>query len=431
MASDDEKTEVHVVDKMETPKMEESLRSLFEKEMIPGEVINYIEENMVLTERQFGFHADTREELKALIYDQVPEVKGKIWVLGRLVYVWHMVKKREHERLHPVPAALSLPVTQNNNEAEPEMCLADVQTLAIAFETSYGFRLSARATCSPKLLATIAKYITNKSHVFIAAATARSFDEAASVPRVKRIRVAEGLHFEQVEEQGDWRSLHSNYQFVDQLELLLVGGYAFVGNHRHRPDGPLFAPLQAVKTYIGYVKNKAVPYDAPHPPLNVIMKADSQTRRLWTESMRQGLTLGEAMEASRMQMEAFWLFACSAEAAQASSRVRQRSSWKESSPRPRTWSKGKGKGKGKGKSKGKKGGKQRRAPPPPVPSAPRVNGKRKLYVEKTHDGTQICRLWNVGKCVQGACPKNFAHVCNARSAGGAACGANHRRSSNH
>ena len=407
--------------------MEPQLKALLNEEQIPQEVVKFLENNMVHTRRQFAFHAGSKEEVKSMIYDHIPDLPS--WVNGRMVYIWQLVNRMVESEEVAVRPPPQVPLPQTNEE-DISMSLPDVQGWQLTFETRYGFRLSSRCTASPKLLATLSKFITTKkSHVFISAASARSMDEAAAVPRIKRVRIAEGLLFERTEEASDWKSLHSNYQLIEQLELLLIGGYALVGNYKREDDDVLFAPLQACRGYIEYVKNKAIPHDAHHPPLSMIVKADTQTRCLWTESMRQGMTLGQAMEASRMHMEAFWLFACSSDAARIAARVQGRPARTTTMRRPQV---NKGKGKGKSKNKGKSKGKSKsQEPQQQQHTEPRTNGKRLNYVEKGSNGTQICRLYNVGKCTAPTCPKGFLHICNYRTAGGHACGANHTRKSSH
>ena len=302
-----------------------NLRAMFAEEEVPDAVVLFLEKSNVFTGRQLGFHAETREELKNSVFDQIPEVADMRWVLGRLVYIWHLARKKNDIIAAPVASVPAPPPPTTVNDEEVPMCLADVQGWQIAFENRYGFKLSPRSTASPRMLSTIHKFIQNKTHVFISPGSARSFDESSALPKIKRIKIGDGLMFEHVEQAPDWRNLHSNYQFLDQLELILVGGYALVGNFARTTDEPIFAPLQAARDYIEYVKARALPYDAPHPPLHQVQKADAQTRCLWTEAMRQRRTLGQAMHEGRMQTEAFWLFACSAEAARISTRVRQRS----------------------------------------------------------------------------------------------------------
>lgn len=178
-----------------------------------------------------------------------------------------------------------------------------------------------------------------------------------------------------------------------------------------------------------YVKDKATPQGMPHPPLEADIGADAQTKTLWIESMRAGSTMGQAWTETRMRMEAFWLVACSNDAAQIPNRVRKPRavSWTAGRMDPHAFSRSKGFGKGtsksKGKGKGKKGKDMSKGIFPPAIA----NQKKVSNVA----GKTICRLYNEGKCASEPCPKGFLHVCDAIKPSGEACGGNHRRYDTH
>ena len=390
--------------------------SMLQHNAIPEKIIKKMENLNILDENIFTFWAYDARELYDLIVSQTPGYEESKWVAAKLAFLWEVSKKRTDKIMNAKGNSA------NQDDYEDPLSPETVCTMHEKFKKSYGYTLSLHSTLCDNLLGRIKREMDRKSHTFIPVTRVRSADEMCGVQRPKRIRVSDDVTLDMSGAIGQTdRKISNNHIFCDMLELLLIGGYALVGNLIRPGDNVIFAPMQHIKDYLDYVRSKAIPLGREPPPLELIVTAESRTRALWIAELRRGATLGEAYLASRMHCESFWLFACGTDASLILGRVRTLAPPSSSFTRPQRAPKGKGKGKTKAKGKGKTTSSTRFPP---------ANARTPLEVAPTHDGRQICRDWNEGRC-KDPCPKNFAHVCNKKLPDGRACAASHRRSQGH
>ena len=208
------------------------------------------------------------------------------------------------------------------------------------------------------------------------------------------------------------RSVGTIHNFLFLLEVLLMG-YVIVGNFTDRVTGTLFCSLQVVKDYLNYVRGKVAPLGGGVQSLSKTIHSDEDTRCLWAEGMRSGLTFDQAVKLAEPKVEAFWLWSC-AEDARDSREIVQQDSDNASTPPPK-------------RRRIDDGKSWMTEPPQKQADKPRrASGPSGGIFETTSTGKAICRLWNEGKCAK-QCKNQRVHACN-QDVGGRACGSTqHRR----
>ena len=383
---------------------------------IPDAVIKKMQDLNISNEDIFTFWPYDARELYDLVVAQTPGYEEAKWVAAKLAFLWEVAKKKTDKVMSAKGNS------SNFDDYEDPLSPETMSTMHDKFKRSYGYTLSLHSTLCDSLLGRIKREIERKSHTFIPVARVRSADEMCGVQRPKRIRVSEDVTLDMANSVGQIeRKITNNHIFCDMLEILLIGGYVLAGNITRQGESAIFAPMQHMKDYLDYVRSKAIPLGRDPPPLDLIVTAESRTRALWIAELRRGTTLGEAYTASRMHCESFWLFACGTDASLILGRVRTLAPPTTSFHRPQRQTKGKGKGKGKTKGKSKS-----------ISSSkfPPATARTSLDVASTYGGAQICRDWNEGRCKE-PCPRNFAHVCNKKTADGKPCAASHRRVQGH
>ncbi|CAE8621187.1 unnamed protein product, partial [Polarella glacialis] len=126
-----------------------------------------------------------------------------------------------------------------------------------------------------------------------------------------KLRAAESvsLHFDVAGVPKGNRDVPNVWVYLTPLELLLVGGYAVVGNFVHTTSQATWCSLQCCRDYISFVRSKVAPMNCQLQPLRLLRRADEDTRTLWADKMRQRLTFDAAVEACESKVAAVWLFA--------------------------------------------------------------------------------------------------------------------------
>ena len=188
----------------------------------------------------------------------------------------------------------------------------------------------------------------------------------------------------------------------------MIGGYAVVGAFSDASSGQTYASLQACRDYCGFVRSRALPLGGKPRNLAQVKQADEETRALWAERMRSGLTFDQAVEKCESKVAALWLFSTSIDVAEAIGDA-------PSTP------------------DGRRGKRAADSVLSSVDKKPRVLGRQASneVVEETGKGKSICKLWNDGKCEK-SCKHNRLHICNFRMPSGKPCGATgHRRCDAH
>ena len=251
--------------------------------------------------------------------------------------------------------------------------------------------------CEP-LVGRIKREIDRKCHTLIPVDRCRSAKESSRDSAGKRLKVGASvsLHFDTAGSSKGPRPVPTVLVYLHLLELLLVGGYAFVGNFLDATTNHIFCSMQVVRDYLSFVRAKVAPLNGQLQSLSSLRRADEDTRTLWAEAMREGKTFDDAVKACEGKVAALWLFAHSADLLFARAVV-------ETEP-------------------DSKRRKLEDNPPPPPPSN---------IAPVDSAGKSICRLWNDGKCSAKQCKHGRLHICNYKTSSGVACGQANRRCEKH
>ena len=187
------------------------------------------------------------------------------------------------------------------------------------------------------------------------------------------------------------RNVPSVLVYLQLLELLLVGGYAYVGNFVESSSGNTFCAMQVVGDYLSFVRAKVAPLAGNLQPLAALRRADEDARTLWQKPC------AKAKPSMRLaKVAALWVFAHTADVSAAHDVV-------DVDP-----------------------------PPQPVKHQKLDSEARNSSVASVHaSGKSICRLWNDGKSSADKCKNGRQRCCNFLTKLGKACGQQHRRCEQH
>lgn len=390
-----------------TMQMERAFRRELEDLSIPPELIMWMEGQSILDHSLFANYVDDRHEIMEEIVNKVPVTRNDRAVKAKLTKLWRAAENSEklsdQNRQHGGPA-------DNLEDPLPEKVL---QSLLDRFSRTYGgLKPSGDELLCAHLLGRLNREIERGTHTVVTVLRVRTFREGNRSAQARRIKLGETLSLTMsgADVERGPREVALNPTYVQLLNVLFEGGYAVVGNFETK-KGSKWAHLQQCRDYCNYVRNKACPLDEAHPALGKVIKADEDTRALFADSMRGGMSLGEAMDANRSRMEAIWLWACGKEAADA------RADLKDQGPR---------RGDKRQRSRTPLARDRRRpfSPPrrQPSPGADLPRAREGGIVDKTKKGVEICRKYNLNQC-SGKCPHKRVHICNYRASTGNACGA--------
>ena len=110
-------------------------------------------------------------------------------------------------------------------------------------------------------LGRLKREIDRKTHSLIHLTRVGSEREAGRSVAAKSVRLGERVVASFGESHSRRRSVPSSFVYTELLELLMIGGYAFVGNFPSNTSGDIFAPLEDCRAYLKFVKTKACPLD--------------------------------------------------------------------------------------------------------------------------------------------------------------------------
>jgi hypothetical protein len=237
-------------------------------------------------------------------------------------------------------------------------------------------------------------------------------------PASKDLHLAPGLIAKYNASAGSVRPVPNNYQFMQLLQILLHG-YVLVGKHTEVPR-QRWCSMKVVHEYLVYVRLRVCPLIGQWPPLAKCIQSDQFTRSLWNAKIREGLTMDEAIIASRPEQYGFWCWAAEFIANHAKlsmNYVCDGGGGQETSS-----SDGPMVGAGAGVDPDAK--RQRRGS--------RSDQTPNVPASRTASGRDICLDWHLGKCTEGnRCGKGRLHICNFVDEKGVLCGMMGKKRSSH
>ena len=337
-----------------------------------------------------------------------------------------------------------------------------VNQLHATFEANYDWRLSADETLAETLLGRIRREIDRNAYSPLPLERVRSVRDTAKTPARKKLKLGPGVEIkwmDVLDNSAEPADVSTNWLILESLELLLIGGWALVGCFKPAGNNALFAPMNACRKYLNFVRNKIVSRDGLQTPDPAqVRMADFDMRMLWCDRMKQGRTLGEAIEDTEAMREALWLFTYKTEVAnkrmlltteedldmqrKMDSRAKAHRAVKAAGSSKRYTKKGGSPDKGTGKQK------VRLTPAPGVePSGPQRKGRNNerakghgkakgppvvpgTSASRDAAGQLLCFAYNEGHCRE-PCPRGMLHKCNLLTKGGQPCGESHQRHAVH
>ena len=403
--------------------MDSEFRDLLIRSGVHLDLIDYLEDEAILSESRLEAYISRRDEVQDLLVDKVPATAGSRKQATLLIEIWRdaqvlCVERVKRKAIGETSEDLEVPL--------PEDVAARLQA---NFERAYDFSLNEHEVLWSHMLGRIRREIEKKTHSLIKVERCGCEREGGRNSAAKRLRWGSSdvtLSFS-AEQPCKERDVESNFVYVSLLRILLEGGYAVAGCTFAPGSQKRFAHLQGCRDYVSYVAIRATPISGKWPPIERVRRADEDTRALWASHMRKGATLTEAMDLSKQNMEAFWLWAAQDQIEIARSvlpnmeenarqlqddsqrlgnfplqqhqqRQQQRPDQRSVTQQP--WrnaesSRGGGKGRGADSSRG--------------------GGRGQIDWQKTtKHGKPICEMWNRGQCSQGRCTSTppGVHCCN-------------------
>jgi hypothetical protein len=249
----------------------------------------------------------------------------------------------------------------------------------------------------------------------------RTARETARDAAGKRIVLGENatVHLDNADMPKGPRKVPTVMVYLALLEVLLVGGYAMVGNFVQQSSGKLWCSLQVVRGYLSFLREKAAPLNGSLQPLHLVRKSDEDTRVLWAEKMRQGLSFDEAVTACEAKVAALWLWTTLMDVEAARQSV---AAGDATGSGPNFFNKGGGQQwqQNYGQHQNNRSGQKRQ-----------FEEWGKTQLADSFNNQPLCKLWNEGKCSSGDCKHSRQHLCNFLSKQGKPCGQKHRRCEKH
>jgi hypothetical protein len=278
-----------------------------------------------------------------------------------------------------------------------------LEGLQTRFTAKYGwFPGLANMICDP-LLGRIRRETDRRSHTLIPLERVRIGGEVSRTNKNKEVPMGDmTVTFNTSGIAKGPRTIQNTYCYLRLLEVLLVA-YVFVGNFIHAGSTSLFATMQTAMDYLEYVRSRACPLNAPARDLSRVRKADEDTRLLWADRMRGGMSFDEAVKDCMGQQAAHWMWTSEADARKVRDATQEEQDIEE---HPR----------------GSKRSLQT------IPN----EIKKQRVISQSSSGKALCNLWNDGKCTaKGDCKNGRVHSCNHEMPNGKACGKHHRRCEAH
>ena len=369
--------------------MDPAWRQELQDRGLPAEVVTFFENEGITTAARFANYLDSRDEVMPVIVSKLHNVPNPRSIKGALTELWREVDHAESLRLQRKAQGLK------QDDLEDPLPDHVGEGLRQRFLERYRFSLSLNESLCEPIVGRVKREIDRKCHTLISVDRCRSARESARDSAGKHLKVGASvsLHFDTTGSSKGPRTVPSVMVYLQLLELLLVGGYAFVGNFLYASSNTIFCSMQVVRDYLSFVRAKVAPLTGQLQPLSALRRADEDTRTLWAEAMREGKSFDEAVKSCEAKVAALWLFAHPADVTSAQALV-------DLDPSPK---------------------RRKREEDPNAPKVASVDSS----------GKSLCRLWNDGKCNPQSCKHGRQHSCNYLTKAGVACGQPHRRCEHH
>ena len=262
---------------------------------LPAAVVTFFEAEEVNTAARFANYLDSRDEVMPVIVSKLHGIANPRSVKGILAELWREVDHAESLRLQRKAQGLK------QDDLEDPLPERVGEGLRQRFLERCRFSLPLQESLCEPLVVRIKREIDRKRHTLIPVDRCRSAKESSRDSAGKRLKVGAcvSLHFDTAGSSKGPRPVPTVLVYLHLLELLLVGGYAFVGNFLDATTNHIFCSMQVVRDYLSFVRAKVAPLNGQLQSLSSLRRADEDTRTLWAEAMREGKTFDDAVKGTR------------------------------------------------------------------------------------------------------------------------------------
>ena len=374
--------------------MEASFKQELTARGLPAQVIQFLEDEEVISPSRLANFFDHRDDIKKTLENRLSGTPRLQVAKAVLTELWREADQFETLRLQRKSQGLE--EIDSTDSPIPQHVL---ESLEAKFKAQYKFSLTARERLADTQLGRLKREIDKKSFAVFRVDKLKTAREAEKIVPTRQSKVTDEITIV-TKSTGSTRDIPTVNVYLALLEILLIGGYVLIGSFTpaHLQPPACWASMEVCRTYLQYLRHKLCPLGEPRFSVAALRQADEDTRAMWAESMRSGMSLDEAFHVNEAKMHVLFLFTSKRDAQDA------KKDQEEQIETP----------------KGRKRARYSEEESPPR------KARKVAFSQESSPKKAKCVLWNRGRCEERMCPNGRKHVCNFVDKKGNECNKQHR-----